>query len=254
MGEQELIAAVLRPGNVHAGHRAMAIITRIIARLRAAFPHCRIELRSDSGLASPEAYEACEAIELPYVISLPKNERLKRLAEGWMEDARAIYEETGEKIQRFGEFAYAADSWSHSRRVIVKAEVMSEGDNPRFIVTNRTDSGPESLYRYYCQRGDPENRIEELKEGLHADRLSCHDFWANQFRLLLYGAAYVLMQAMRAALTGTEFASAQVSTLRQSLLKVGARVRQSVRRVLVQLPSSHRWFSLWPRLIRAVPV
>jgi len=252
-GEQELIAAVLRPGNVHAGYRAMAIIERIVARLREAFTYCSIELRADAGLALPEVYNGCEAIGLPYAISLPKNERLKRLIEPWMADARAMHAQTAEKAVVFGEFWYAADTWSHERRVIAKAEVMSEGENPRFVVTNRTDSAPESLYRHYCQRGDPENRIKELKEGLRADRLSCHDFWANQFRLLLYGTAYVLCQTMRACLVGTELATAQVSTLRQHLLKVGARVRQSVRRVLVQLPTSYRWFYLWPRLARAAP-
>jgi len=253
VGEQELVAAVLRPGNVHAGHRALAVIKRVVARLREAFPHCALELRADSGLALPEVYDGGEAMGLPYTISLAKNERLKRLLEPWMEQARALHEETGEKATVFAEFHYAAETWPHERRVIAKAEVMREGENPRFVVTNRTDSEAEGLYRHYCQRGDPENRIKELKEGLRADRLSCHHFWANQFRLLLYGAAYVLCQAMRALLEGTELGTAQVSRLRQSLLKVGARVRQSVRRVLVQLPTSYRWFHLWPCLIRAVP-
>ena len=251
-GEQELLAAVLRPGNVHAGHRAMAIVARIVARLREAFPQTRLELRADSGLARPEVYEGCERLGLPYTISLAKNERLKALAEPWMRDARAIHAETGEKAQRYGEFHYAAESWPRERRVIVKAEVMSEGENPRFVVTNR-HLAPEALYRFYCQRGDPENRIKELKEGLCADRLSCHRFWPNQFRLLLHAAAYILMQAMRAALAGTELACAQVTTLRLRLLKVGARIQESVRRVLVQLPSAYPWAYLWPRLARAGP-
>jgi hypothetical protein len=156
-------------------------------------------------------------------------------------------------VQVFGEFAYAAHTWSHARRVICKAEVMSKGDNPRFVVTSRTDLKPEAHYRFYCQRGDPENRIKEFKLDLKADRLSCHRFWANQFRLLLHASAYVLMQAMRAALAGTEYARAQVSTLRLRLLKVGARVRESVRRVLVQLPSAYPGMDLWLRLVRAEP-
>jgi len=252
-GEQELIGAVLRPGNVHAGHRAMPILRRVVARLRAAFPNTEIEVRADSGLALPEVYEGCEEIALPYTISLPKNERLKALAEPWMQEARAIHAECGEKVQVFGQFSYAAETWQKQRRVIVKAEVMSQGNNPRFLVTSRPHFSPEQLYRFYCGRGDPENRIKELKADLKADRLSCHRFWANHFRLLLHAAAYVLMQAMRKALAGTELARAQVSTLRLRLLKVGARIRESVRRVRVHLPSAYPWAHLWPRLARPAP-
>jgi hypothetical protein len=253
-GEQELIAAVLRPGNVHAGFRAMSILERVVARLRRAFPRCLIELRADSALALPQVYEGCEQIGLPYTISLPKNERLKAQAEQFMSQARDLHRDTGEKAQVFGEFQYAAQTWSKERRVIVKAEVMEKGDNPRFVVTNKSDAEPEALYRFYCQRGDPENRIKELKDGLKADRLSCHRFWANQFRLLLHSAAYVLMQAMRAMLSGTELACAQVNTLRLRLLKVGARVVESVRRVWVHLPSAYPWAYLWPILARAGPM
>jgi hypothetical protein len=252
-GEQELIGALLRPGNVHGGGRAMALLKAMVGRLRQAFPDCEMELRADSALALPEVYEGCEKLGIPYTISLPKNERLIEMAQPWRRDAQAIYAETGEQVQVFGEFVYAAHTWSHERRVICKAEVMSKGDNPRFVVSSRTELEPEAHYHFYCQRGDPENRIKELKLDLKADRLSCHRFWANQFRLLLHAAAYMLMQAMRAALTGTEFARAQVSTLRLRLLKVGAKVRESVRRVLVQLPSAYPWAHLWPRLARAGP-
>jgi hypothetical protein len=252
-GEQELIGALLRPGNVHGGHRAMALIKAMVIRLRRAFPECVIELRADSALALPEVYEGCEKLGIPYTISLPKNERLIEVAQPWRRDAQAIHAEIGEKVQVFGEFHHAAHTWSHERRVICKAEVMSQGENPRFVVTSRYDLEPEAHYRFYCQRGDPENRIKELKLDLKADRLSCHRFWANQFRLLLHAAAYVMMQALRAGLAGTEYARAQVSTLRLRLLKVGARIRESVRRVLVQLPSAYPWAHLWSRLARAGP-
>jgi hypothetical protein len=250
-GEQELIGALLRPGNVHGGHRAMALVKAIVTRLRRAFPQCVIELRADSALALPEVYEGCEKLALPYIISLPKNDRLIEKAQPWMRDAQAIHAETGEKVQVFGEFAYAAHSWSHERRVICKAEVMSQGENPRFVVTSRRGPKPKARYRFYCQRGDPENRIKELKLDLKADRLSCHRFWANQLRLLLHAVAYVLMQTMRKLLAGTDLGRAQVATLRLYLLKVGARIRESVRRVLVQLPSAYPWFDLWHRLARA---
>ncbi len=137
--------------------------------------------------------------------------------------------------------------------MILKAEVMSQGENPRFVVTSDRTREPEDAYRFYCQRGDPENRIKELKLELKADRLSCHRFQANQFRLLLHAAAYVLMQKMRSMLSDTELARAQVGTLRLRLLKVGARVKESVRRVWVRLPSAYAWASLWPRLARAAP-
>jgi len=249
-GEQELLAAVLRPGNVHAGHRAMAIIERIAQRLRGSFPRCRLMLRGDSGLALPEVYDGCERLKVPYIISLAKNSRLLELAEPFLQRARAQCAETGETAQVFGEFSYAAESWPHPRRVIVKAEVMSRGDNPRFVVTSvpADELDAEAVYDLYRQRGDPENRIKELKVDLSADRLSCHRFLANQFRLLLHAAAYLLMQAMRAALAGTELARAQVNTLRLRLLKVGARVIESCRQVWLHLPTAYPWQELWHHL------
>jgi hypothetical protein len=175
-GEQELLCAVLRPGNAHAGQRAMAILRRVVTRLRQAFPHCQVELRADSGLALPEIYDGCEALGLPYTISLPKNERLDALAQPWLQDALAIYEETAETVQVFGECCYAAHSWPHARRVIVKAEVMAQGVNLRFVATSDPTLSARERYVFYCQRGDPENRIKELKQGLAMDRLSCHRF------------------------------------------------------------------------------
>ena len=251
VGEQELLAAVLRAGNVHAGHKAMVVLKRIRQRLRSAFPACRLLLRGDSGLALPEVYDGCEALRMPYIISLGKHPRLLKLAEPWLERARAQCAQTGETAQVFGEFEYAADSWPHPRRVIVKAEVMSQGDNPRFVVTSlpASELDAEAIYTVYRQRGDPENRIKELKLDLHADRLSCHRFLANQFRLLLHAAAYLMMQAMRGALAGTELARAQVGTLRLRLLKVGARVVESCRRICLHLPTAYPWQYLWHHLI-----
>jgi hypothetical protein len=208
-------------------------------------------LRGDSGLALPEVYDGCEALRMPYIISLAKNPRLLELAKPWLERARAQCAETGETSQVFGEFEYAAESWPHARRVIVKAEVMSRGDNPRFVVTSlpASELDAEAIYNVYRQRGDPENRIKELKVDLSADRLSCHRFLANQFRLLLHAAAYLLMQAVRGALAGTELARAQVGTLRLRLLKVGARVVESCRRICLHLPTAYPWPGLWDHLI-----
>jgi len=244
--EQELVAAVLRPGNVHAGHRAVAVLRRIVERLRVAFPETEIVLRGDAGLALPEIYDYCEQARLSYVISLAKNPRLLESAEPWLAEAEAIHAETGEKVRRFGEFSYAAASWPHPRRVVVKAEVLAQGENPRFVVTNLREADPAAIYDdLYIKRGDVENRIKELKGDLVSGRTSCHRFLANQFRLLLHAAAFVLMQGLRGRLAGTELATAQASTLRGKLLKVGARIRQTCRRIWVQLPTSYPWQRLW---------
>jgi len=230
-GAQELVAAVLR---------------RIVERLRAAFPQAQIMLRGDAGLALPEVYDYCEATQLDYVISLAKNSRLVEPAEPWLAQARAIYAETGEKVRHFGAFSYAAASLAQQRRVVVKAEVTAQGENPRFVVTNLQEADAAAIYDdLYTQRGDVENRIKELKCDLASGRTSCHRFLANQFRLLLHAAAFVLMQGLRRLLAGTELAAAQVGTLRGKLLKVGARVRQTWRRIWVRMPTSYPWQRLW---------
>jgi len=245
-GEQELVAAVLRPGNVHAGHRAVAVLRRIVERVREAFPQAEILLRGDAGLALPAVYDYCEGANLHYVISLAKNSRLLEQAQPWLTEAAAIYAETGEKVRHFGEFSYAADSWPQRRRVIVKAELTGQGENPRFVVTNLAEPDPQAIYDdWYIQRGDVENRIKELKNDLLSGRTSCHRFLANQFRLLLHAAAFVLMQGLRQLLAGTELAAAQAGTLRGKLLKVGARIRQTYRRIWVQMPTSYPYARLW---------
>lgn len=248
----DLLAAVLRPGRVHAGHGAKAVGKRLVERLRGAFPKTNLFFRGDSGMAKPEIYDWCEESDVPYAISLAKNQRLLSLAEPLMEEARAQAQETGETVQLFGEFLYQAQSWPHPRRVVVKAEVMpahSRSDNQRFVVTSRTDIGPEELYRWYCARGDMENRIGELKNDLESGRTSCHRFLANQFRLLLHAAAFVLMREIRRQLEDTDLATARVQTLRLRLIKVGARVVESVRRVVFHLPTAYPWPYLWEHLL-----
>jgi hypothetical protein len=244
-GEQELVASVLRPGNVHAGHRLVSVLKRVVARLAEAFPDAKIVLRGDAGMALPAVYDFCEDAGIGYVISLAKNSRLLDLGQEHLRDARAIYEETAEKVRHFGEFSYAAESWRDERRVVMKAEVVDKGENPRFVVTNIWDMSREDLYEFYCDRGDVENRIKELKDDLASGRTSCHRFLANQFRLILHSAAFVLLQALRELLAGTQLANAQVSTLRTRLLKVGVRVRETTRRIWLMLPSSYPLKQLW---------
>ena len=250
-GPDELIATVLRAGNAHAARGSVAIVKRIVEHLRAAWPEVRIVLRADGGFASPEVYDWCESADVRYLIGLPTNSRLRELAAPHLDAARAEHQATGEKVRRLHEARYAAGSWPHKRRVLIKAEVTDLGDNPRFVVTD-LDGEPLALYDFYAGRGEAENRIKELKCDLAIDRTSCHRFLANQFRVLLHAAAFVLLSFIRRCLSGTELATAQVCTLRRKLLKLGVRVRETARRVWLQFASSCPLSHLWPRLLARI--
>jgi len=241
--EQYLCAAVLRPGNVTAAIGARGILRRLINMISYSFPGARIRVRLDGGFAHPDLLDFLDAeSNLEYVIAMAKNAVLKRKAKPAMRQARKLSRQSKETEHVYGEANYAARSWPQQRRIIIKAEVVrAEGrapkDNPRFVITNMKQS-PQWLYEeVYCQRGEIENRIKELHD-LQIDRTSCSDFWANQFRVLLTAAAYVLMQELRLKAAHTSCARAQVWTLREQLLKLGARVMVSVRRVVVHLPAS----------------
>lgn len=236
--QKELLAAVLRPGNVHSGNKTLAILRRIVERLRRAFPDVKIIFRADCGFALPEIYDWCEDNGVRYLIGLPKNDRLLEKSRLYRIGALTQYALTRIKVRNFGEIKYAAGSWRQKRRVIIKAEVMSKGENPRFVVTNLSGKDTKKLYDLYVRRGNAENRIKELKLDLKADRTSCHRFEANQFRLLLHGAAYVLFQSIQRFLKNTELEKAQVSTIREKLIKIGARVRETVRRVRIHFSTS----------------
>ncbi len=253
-GPQHLIAAILLPGKTPSGACLMARLRPLLRRLQQAFPKTRLEVRADGGFAAPEVFEGCDAREVPATIALPQNQRLLRLAAPWIEEAQARFAEGGgETVRVYGEFSYQANRWAGPRQVVVKAEVSAQGVNPRFVASPHTDLEPEARYHWYCQRGDAENRIKELKADLCADRLSCHRFLANQVRLLLHAAAYLLVQALQQQLTGTELETAQVGTLRLKLLKVGVRVRERVRRVALSLPSAYPYLSFWERCLRVGP-
>jgi hypothetical protein len=182
----------------------------------------------------------CDRHGVGYVIGLARNKVLERIGEPFMQQAKRQYEQTKEKQRVFTEFDYAAGTWDHPRRVIHKAEHNSQGDNPRFVVTNLAGD-PRALYdETYCARGEMENRIKEQQLGLFAGRTSCHKFAANQFRLLLSSFAYTLVETLRrVALAGTELARAQATTIRTKLLKVGAVVVSSVRRTVLRLSSAY---------------
>ena len=247
-GPDELLAAVLRPGRSHAGRGTLTVLRRIVARLREAWPEVRILLRADSGFALPEIYEWCEANGVWYLIGLASNCRLAELAEPYLAAARTEFATTGEKVRRLHDVGYAAESWSRLRRVLIKAEVSAQGDNPRYAVTN-LGGDPLLMYDLYARRGEMENRIKELKCDLAMGRTSCHRFLANQFRLLLHAAAFVLLSVVRGCLAGTELARAQVGTLRCKLLKLGVLVRQTCRKVWLAFASSCPVQHLWPLVL-----
>lgn len=247
-GDEELVGAILRPGNSHAGRSSAAILDRLVQMLKAAFPKTEIVFRADAGFALADIYGVCESLGISYLISLPRNTRLEALAAPLLQDARTLRAQTGEKVRLFGEFSYAAGTWPDERRVIVKAEVMDKGENPRFVVTNLSDD-PQNLYEDYCKRGDCENRIKELKIDLESGRTSCHKFTANCFRLLLHAIAFVLMSQVRRMLAGTGLERSAMGQIRLHLLKIAAQVQVSTRRVVIRLPRGHPNAEILERLL-----
>jgi hypothetical protein len=236
----ELLVAYLRPSDIDASKHARAVLKLLVRRLRAAWPGVRITIRGDSGFCRWRLMRWCDSHGIGYILGLAKNAVLARRARDEIEHAERQFGRTGQPQRIFGTFPYAAGSWDRPRRVIVKAEHTAQGANPRYMVAN-VPGDPQELYEdVYCQRGEAENRIKEQQLDLFADRTSCHRFLANQFRLLLSSAAYVLVQALRrTALAGTELARAQVGTIRLRLFKVAARVVVSARRVVFHLASSY---------------
>ena len=233
-------------------------LSRLLPLLRRAFPRARFLVRLDAGFATPEVFDFLDTCpRLDYVVSMPKNAVLVRHAEPAMTRARARSARSGRTEHVYGETHYAAGSWKRQRRVVIKAEVVrlagrEPRDNPRFVVTN-LGRPPRSVYeKVYCARGDIENRIKELLDGLQIDRTSCCRFAANQFRVLLTAAAYVLMQELRLCAARTACARTQVTWLRDRLLKLGVHVVRSVRRVVLHLPRATPYLDAWRRIALAL--
>jgi hypothetical protein len=253
--DQYLVAAVLRRGNASGSAGAVGILRRLIARVSEAFPKAKIRVRLDGGFASPKVVDFldCEP-KVEYLVNMASNAVLKRKAESAMKQARRASKISGQTEHVYGECRYATKkTWPWKRRVLYKAEVVRAAgkeakDNPRFVVTNLKQS-PQWIYeQVYCQRGDVENRIKELHDGMQIGRTSCSNFLANTFRVLLTAAAYVLMQEMRLHLAPTRHARAQVSTLREHFLKLGAQVIVTVRRIVLHLPQAFPYRDSFHRL------
>ena len=247
----QLITALLRPGNAHASQGVVAVLKRLLPRLRAQWPGVAIELRADSGFASPELYTFCEAEQVGYTIGLIPNTCLAALAAPLVAEAHqqqaASADPTTDKVRLAGDGRYQAGSWERARRVAYKAEALPEGPNTRFVVTTRPDE-PLALYDWYVDRGEAEGWIKDFKRACQADRLSCHRFCANQFRLFLHAAAYWLLDTVRRWLTRLGQPRLQLDTLRLQVLKIGGRVREWVGPVHLRLASSHPGQALWALL------
>lgn len=254
--DDQLLVPYLRPSNIDASKHTRAILKLLVQRLRQAWPNVRIIIRGDSGFCRWRTMRWCEKHDVYYVFGLARNPVLERTAEPFMDRAERAFERSHRKQRRFHEVRYAAGTWDRPRRVIVKAERLAQGPNTRFVVTNLGNLRPAQIYDgLYTARGDMENRIKEQQLHLFADRTSCHKFIANQFRLMLASAAYVLVDHLRrTTLKGTELACAQVETVRLKLFKIAARVRTSVRRVVFHFSSSYPYQRLLREIVaRLVP-
>jgi DDE family transposase len=247
---KHVFVAWLRPGTVHASLGAEDDLMRVANALRKARPDIQIHVRGDAGFGLPKMYEICEQNNLTYTFGFSTNSRLKKLTEDLMNRAVEQYGQFKQKQRLFDCFDYQCDSWNQSRRVIAKAECHEQGTNLRFVVTNRpgVESSPDAQREYddYVQRGESEHRMDELKNGLHMDRLSCHRFMANFFRLLLHTTAMNLLNALRDDQSLPEVLRVgQPCTWRTQVIKVAAVIVQSTRRILVKLASHWPWWRMY---------
>jgi hypothetical protein len=241
------VAAMLRPGRTRAGG-VVPLLLRIYQRLVEAGIRFDMTVRADAGFSFPELYLMCETLGIRYVIGLITHPGLVKELEPTMQRAREVATADGttrivtDFMKKWGR------KTPYPRRIVAKAEITSLGENPRFMITNMAESA-ETVYVFYTGRGHCENHIKELKNAMLGDRMSCHVFGANQFRLLEHVTAYILMYLLREQLTGTALANVQMDTLRLRLLKVAAFVRVTARRIWLELSASHPSASLWPRLV-----
>jgi hypothetical protein len=252
----QLLCARLRPANQDAAEGAVEEVRRIVSQLRECWPEMKIVLRADSGFCREELMGWCEHNHVDYVFGLARNKRLGKIIGAQMHQAHILHQSSGKAARVFTEFSYRTlKSWSRARRVVAKAEYLEKGENPRFVVTSLTAEqwAAQDLYeKFYCARGEMENRIKE-QMCLFADRLSTDEMKGNQLRLYFSAMAYTLMEALRRlGLKGTAWAEAQVDTIRLKLLKIGAVVRVSVRRVLLQLSSAYPWKDLYSQAFHAL--
>ena len=252
---EDLLCAKLRPANIDASAGSVAQLQRIVSRIRQCWPETRIMIRGDSGFCREPIMAWCEDNGVDYVLGLAINARLKGHVTEAMEQAKQQFARTQQASRVFVDFTYQTrDSWSRARRVVGKAEYLPKGENPRFIVTSLDAATRPAAVLYerdYCARGDMENRIKEQQLYLFADRTSCATLRANQLRLWFSSIAYTLLLALRRlGLAGTELAQAQCDTIRLKLLKIGALIRVTVRKIWISLSESYPYRDLFLRVHR----
>jgi hypothetical protein len=237
----KLVTTILKPGKRADGKQMLAIMSRLITHLRTAWPNTMILVRGDSHFASPEVMEWIEAQpHVCYLTGLSGNARLKAAVQPVVDLAHRSYRLYGDNLTRFSEFQYQADSWNRPRRVVAKIELTNKGLNLRFVVTDIQGLRASTVYKEgYCPRGEDELYIKEHKLYLKSDRTSCSKFEANQFRVFLHSAAYVLLQSLKTnMLQHTPFSRASIQTIRLRVLKIGARIREWKTRITVELPTN----------------
>ena len=252
----QLLCARLRPANQDGAAGSLEEVKRMVGQLRQRWPEVKIVLRADSGFCREELMAWCEQNHTDYVFGLARNQRLRRIIGREMHQAQLLHQSTDKPARVFSQFSYPTrKSWSCSRRVVAKAEYLDKGENPRFVVTSLSEQQwtAQDLYeKLYCARGEMENRIKE-QMCLFADRLSTDEMKGNQLRLYFSALAYTLVEALRRlALKGTEWAQAQVDTIRLKLFKIGAIVRISVRRILLQMSSAYPWKDIYAQAFHAL--
>lgn len=247
----QILAAYLRPSNIDAARHAWAILSLLAKRLRQVWPGVRIVFRGDSGFCRWRMLRWCDSHGIGYIIGVAKNPRLAELALDYMDEAERRYKESGEKQRLFVDLQYGAHTWDRQRHVILKAEHLDKGSNPRYVVTNLEGTAQYLYEDVYCARGEMENRIKEQQLDLFSDRTSCTKWWSNQFRLLLSSLAYLLLESIRRlALKGTDLAQATCGTIRLKLLKVGAVIIRNTRRIRFHLSSAYPYKELFITVAR----
>lgn len=250
-----LLCARLRQANGDACEGTVEELEWIVPQIRRVWPDVEIVIRADSGFCREKIMRWCERNHVHYILGIAQNSRLRKEIQNEQEQAKRLYEQTGEAARVFKDFSYRTlESWSRSRRVIAKAEHLEKGANPRFVVTSYSAQEWEAQVLYeeeYCGRGEMENRIKEQQQYLFADRTSTAVMRSNQLRLWFSSFAYVLMNALRVfGLAGTEMEKAQCHTIRNKILKIGAQVRVSVRRVWVSMATGYPYEQIFETVHR----
>ncbi len=236
----ELVWADLRPGNHGASRDSAGLVEFLVSRLRAHFPRVKVLVRADGAYSVPTLLDMCESLNVQYVIGFGNDPQSQIQSEPFNARARALYAAGDKQPRVYGEFQRRTKSWKAHRRIVCKARFDGKEEKVRFVVTS-LKGRPRDVYKLYCGRGDMENRIKDMKLDLYSGRTSCHDYTANRFRLALHAYAYVLLDALRKMLEGTELADARLGTLRLRLVKIAALVRKTTRRIFVRFAKAHPW-------------